>query len=123
MRGSDSIGRRLQDPLAELVKIDAKPIGVGVEVNTASRQLLTYVSGLKPTLASNIVAFRNENGPFKSRADLRKVKQLGPKALEKCAGFLRVRDGKNPLDTSAVHPECYAIVQRMAADLVEGLNL
>jgi protein Tex len=144
VRGSVSIGRRLQDPLAELVKIDPKSIGVGqyqhdvdqpllkkgldtvvescvnsvgVEVNTASRQLLTYVSGLGPMLAGNIVAFRNENGPFVSRAQLRKVPRLGPKAFEQCAGFLRVRGGENPLDASAVHPESYKIVDKMASDL------
>ena len=144
VRGSVSIGRRLQDPLAELVKIDPKSIGVGqyqhdvdqgalkksldgvvescvnsvgVEVNTASRQLLTYVSGLGPTLAGNIIEYRNENGAFKSRAELRKVKRLGPKAFEQCAGFLRIRDGENPLDSSAVHPESYSIVEKMAKDL------
>ncbi|MCE5231534.1 RNA-binding transcriptional accessory protein [bacterium] len=144
VRGSVSIGRRLQDPLAELVKIDPKSIGVGqyqhdvdqpmlkkgldgvvescvnsvgVEVNTASRQLLTYVSGLGPMLAGNIIEYRNENGAFKSRAELKKVKRLGPKAFEQCAGFLRIRDGKNPLDASAVHPESYSIVEKMAKDL------
>ncbi|MEN6625795.1 MAG: Tex family protein [Candidatus Sumerlaeia bacterium] len=143
VRGSVSIGRRLQDPLAELVKIDPKSIGVGqyqhdvdqpllkkgldnvvescvnsvgVEVNTASRQLLTYVSGLGPMLAGNIVEYRNENGAFKSRAELKKVKRLGPKAFEQCAGFLRIRDARNPLDASAVHPESYAVVEKMAAD-------
>lgn len=144
VRGSVSIGRRLIDPLAELVKIDPKSIGVGqyqhdvdqpqlkkslddvvmscvnavgVEVNTASKQLLTYVSGLGPQLAGNIVAFRNENGPFRSRAELKKVSKLGPKAFEQCAGFLRIRDGGNPLDASAVHPESYPIVDAMAKDL------
>jgi uncharacterized protein len=144
VRGSVSIGRRLIDPLAELVKIDPKSIGVGqyqhdvdqpqlkkglddvvmscvnavgVEVNTASKQLLTYVSGLGPQLAGNIVAFRNENGPFTSRAELKKVSKLGPKAFEQCAGFLRIRDGKNLLDASAVHPESYPIVDAMAKDL------
>lgn len=144
VRGSVSIGRRLMDPLAELVKIDPKSIGVGqyqhdvdqkllkrglddvvmscvngvgVEVNTASRQLLTYVSGLGPQLAGNIVKFRNENGPFAARTQLKKVPRLGPKAFEQCAGFLRIRDGKNPLDSSAVHPESYEIVDQMAKDL------
>ncbi len=134
VRGSVSIGRRLVDPLAELVKIDPKAIGVGqyqhdvdqgalkrslddvvsscvnavgVEVNTASAQLLTYVSGLGPQLASNIVAYRNEHGPFAAREGLRKVPRLGPKAFEQAAGFLRIRDGANPLDASAVHPESY----------------
>jgi protein Tex len=144
VRGAVSIGRRLMDPLAELVKIDPKSIGVGqyqhdvdqtalkgslddvvmscvngvgVEVNTASRQLLTYVSGLGPHLAANIVAYRNENGPFGSRADLKKVSRLGPKAFEQAAGFLRIRDSRNPLDASAVHPESYPIVDAMARDL------
>ena len=132
------------DPLAELVKIDAKSIGVGqyqhdvdqpdlkrslddvdmscvnavgVEANTASAQLLTYVSGLGPQLAGNILAHRNQNGPFSSREELRKVPRLGPKAFEQAAGFLRIRGGKNPLDSSAVHPESYPVVQAMAADL------
>lgn len=144
VRGSVSIGRRLMDPLAELVKIDAKSIGVGqyqhdldqtalrkslddvvvscvngvgVEVNTASKELLTYVSGLGPQLARNIVSFRNENGPFRSRQELRKVPRLGPKAFEQAAGFLRIRDGENPLDGSAVHPESYHIVDGMARDM------
>lgn len=144
VRGAVSIGRRLMDPLAELVKLDPKSIGVGqyqhdvdqkalkrslddvvescvngvgVEVNTASRQLLSYVSGLGPQLAANIIAYRNENGPFKSRAELKKVPRLGPKAFEQCAGFLRIRDGRNPLDASAVHPESYPIVDQMARDL------
>ena len=144
VRGSVSIGRRLMDPLAELVKIDPKSIGVGqyqhdvdqkslkrslddtvmscvngvgVEVNTASKQLLTYVSGLGPQLADNIVKFRNENGPFASRVQLKKVKGLGPKAFEQAAGFLRIRGGKNPLDSSAVHPESYFVVDRMSKDL------
>jgi protein Tex len=144
VRGSVSIGRRLMDPLAELVKIDPKSIGVGqyqhdvdqtalkrslddvvsscvnnvgVEVNTASKQLLTYVSGLGPKLAENIVTYRNENGPFKSRQELKKVSKLGPKAFEQAAGFLRIRDGENPLDSSAVHPESYAIVDAMAKDI------
>lgn len=144
VRGAVSIGRRLMDPLAELVKIDPKSIGVGqyqhdvdqsalrqglddtvlscvnavgVEVNTASKQLLTYVSGLGPSLADKIVAYRNEHGPFESRVQLTKVPRLGPKAFEQSAGFIRVADSKNPLDRSAVHPESYAIVERMAADL------
>ncbi|MDX2286332.1 MAG: Tex family protein [Bacteroidia bacterium] len=144
VRGAVSIGRRLADPLAELVKLDPKSIGVGqyqhdvdqnalkkslddtviscvnavgVEVNTASKQLLTYVSGLGPSLAQNIVAYRDANGPFGSRDALRQVPRLGPKAFEQCAGFLRIRDAVNPLDTSAVHPESYPIVERMAADL------
>ena len=142
-RGAVSIGRRLADPLAELVKIDPKSIGVGqyqhdvnqselkrclddvvvscvnavgVDLNTASEQLLTYVSGLGPTLARNIVAHRHENGPFQTRRDLLKVPRLGPKAFEQCSGFLRIRDGKQPLDASAVHPEAYAVVERMAKD-------
>ena len=144
VRGAISIGRRLMDPLAELVKIDPKSIGVGqyqhdvdqpalkrslddvvescvnavgVEVNTASAQLLTYVSGLGPQLAANVLAHRNENGPFSSRGELKKVPRLGPKAFEQAAGFLRIRGGKNPLDASAVHPESYPVVQAMAADL------
>ncbi len=143
VRGAVSIGRRLQDPLAELVKIDPKSIGVGqyqhavdqgrlknnldetvvscvnevgVKVNTASQQLLTYVSGLGPSLAKNIIAYRNEHGPFQSRAELRKVPRLGPKAFELAAGFLRVDSAENPLDASAVHPESYHIVDRMAKD-------
>ena len=141
VRGAVSIGRRLTDPLAELVKIDPKSIGVGqyqhdvdqaalkqglddvviscvnavgVEVNTASRQLLMYVSGLGPQLAKNIVAYRDEFGPFQSRKELMKVPKLGPKAFEQSAGFLRIRDGKNVLDGSAVHPESYHIVDAMA---------
>ena len=141
VRGSVSIGRRLMDPLAELVKIDPKSIGVGqyqhdvdqnalmdslrdtvvscvnkvgVEVNTASEELLTYVSGLGPVLAKNIVSWRNENGPFKSRHELMKVPRFGDKAFEQAAGFLRIRDAKNPLDKSAVHPESYPVVERMA---------
>ncbi|MBF0499943.1 MAG: RNA-binding transcriptional accessory protein [Candidatus Riflebacteria bacterium] len=144
VRGAVSIGRRLMDPLAELVKIDPKSIGVGqyqhdvdqkllkaglddlvsscvnavgVEVNTASKQLLQYVSGLGPQQAKNIIAWRDENGPFTSRSDLRKVPRLGPKAFEQAAGFLRVGVGTHPLDSSAVHPESYAIVESMAKDL------
>jgi uncharacterized protein len=144
VRGAVSIGRRLMDPLAELVKIDPKSIGVGqyqhdvdqgalkgslddvvvscvnhvgVEVNTASKQLLTYVSGLGPQLAKGIVEYRNEHGPFRSREGLKQVPRLGPKAFEQAAGFLRIRDGENPLDRSAVHPESYAIVDAMARDL------
>jgi len=144
VRGSVSIGRRLMDPLAELVKIDPKSIGVGqyqhdvdqnqlkkglddivsscvnsvgVELNTASKELLTYVSGLGPQLAKNIVEYRNKNGAFDSREALKKVIRLGDKAFEQAAGFLRVRDAKNPLDMSAVHPESYPIVEKMANDL------
>lgn len=143
VRGAVSIGRRLMDPLAELVKIDPKSLGigqyqhdvdqarlkasldsvvvscvnqVGVEVNTASRHLLTYVSGLGPQLAQNIVDYRTTHGPFSSRADLKKVPRLGPKAYEQCAGFLRIAGAKNPLDASAVHPERYPIVAQMAHD-------
>ncbi len=143
VRGSVSIGRRLMDPLSELVKIDPKAIGVGqyqhdvdqgalkkslddvviscvngvgVDLNRASAQLLTYVSGLGTQLAKNIVAFRDENGAFTAREELKKVKRLGPKAFEQCAGFLRIRDGKNPLDASAVHPESYPVVYAMAKD-------
>jgi uncharacterized protein len=148
VRGAVSIGRRLMDPLAELVKIDPKSIGVGqyqhdvdqnalknslddvvvscvnrvgVEVNTASKQLLTYVSGLGPQLAKGIVAYRNEHGPFRSREALKKIPRLGPKAFEQAAGFLRIRDGENPLDSSAVHPESYPVVDAMARDL--GLSI
>ena len=144
VRGAASIGRRLMDPLAELVKIDPKSIGVGqyqhdvnqgelkrglddvvmscvnavgVEVNTASPHLLTYVSGLGPQLAKNIVSYRDANGPFRSREVLKKVPRLGPKAFQQAAGFLRIREGDNPLDAGAVHPEAYAIVERMARDL------
>ena len=144
VRGAVSIGRRLMDPLAELVKIDPKSIGVGqyqhdvdqnrlknnldetvmscvneigVKVNLASQQLLTYVSGLGPTLAKNVITYRNENGPFRSRADLKKVPRLGPKAFELAAGFLRIDNAYNPLDASAVHPESYHIVDRMAKDM------
>ena len=143
VRGAVSIGRRLQDPLAELVKIEPKAIGVGqyqhdvdqaelkraldetviscvnsvgVELNTASLELLTAVSGLGPTLACNIVAFREKNGPFTGRSELRSVPRLGPKAFEQCAGFLRIRGAANPLDASAVHPERYGLVTRMAKD-------
>ena len=144
VRGAVSIGRRLMDPLAELVKIEAKSIGVGqyqhdvdqtalkksldqtvescvnlvgVNLNTASRHLLTYVSGLGPTLAQNIVNYRTENGPFASRKELMKVPRMGAKAFEQCAGFLRIPGAKNPLDNSAVHPESYAVVERIAKDL------
>jgi protein Tex len=144
VRGAISIGRRLMDPLAELVKIDPKSIGVGqyqhdvdqaklqkslddvvmscvnavgVEVNTASKHLLTYVSGLGPQLAQNIVDFRSENGPFRSRKELLKVKRMGEKAFEQSAGFLRIRNAENPLDTSAVHPESYHVVEKMSRDL------
>lgn len=143
VRGAVSIGRRLQDPLAELVKIDPKSIGVGqyqhdvdqkllgdrlsnvvlscvnqvgVNLNTASAHLLTYISGLGPTLATNIVEFRKENGAFQKRSDLKKVPRLGDKAFEQCAGFLRIDGAKNPLDNSAVHPERYALVEKMAKD-------
>ena len=144
VRGAVSIGRRLMDPLSELVKIDPKNLGigqyqhdvdqvllketldntvescvnsVGVNLNTASPYLLSYVSGIGPVLAGNIVAWRSENGAFGSRQDLKKVPRLGPKAFEQCAGFLRIRGGKNPLDASAVHPESYHIVDAMAASL------
>lgn len=144
VRGAVSIGRRLMDPLAELVKIDPKSIGVGqyqhavdqallkksldqtvescvnlvgVNVNTASKELLTYISGLGAVLAQNIVQYRAENGPFVCRKDLKKVPRLGEKAFEQCAGFLRIPNGSNPLDNSAVHPESYPVVEKMAADL------
>lgn len=144
VRGAVSIGRRLMDPLAELVKIDPKSIGVGqyqhdvdqarlkqsledtvmscvnsvgVDLNSASRELLMYVSGLGPQLSGNIVAYRNEHGPFSSRAQLKKVPRLGPRAFEQSAGFLRIPEGKNPLDGSAVHPERYGLVDAMAKDL------
>ena len=144
VRGAVSIGRRLMDPLSELVKIDPKSIGVGqyqhdvdqtalkkalddtviscvngvgVDLNRASRELLAYVSGLGPALAQNIIAFRNANGPFPSRSHLRDVPRLGPKAFEQCAGFLRIPDGAQPLDASAVHPESYPVVDAMTADL------
>lgn len=148
VRGAVSIGRRLMDPLAELVKIDPKSIGVGqyqhdvdqsalrtglddtvmscvngvgVEVNTASKELLTYVSGLGPSLAQNIVKYREQNGPFKSREQIKLVPRLGEKAFEQAAGFLRIRNAENPLDSSAVHPESYSLVNRIAADM--GLKL
>jgi uncharacterized protein len=144
VRGAVSIGRRLMDPLAELVKIDPKSIGVGqyqhdvdqkmlkisldtvvesavnavgVNLNTASRQLLTYVSGMGPQLAQNVVDFRKENGPFSSRTELMKVPRMGVKAFEQSAGFLRIPDAANPLDNSAVHPESYSIVEKIAGDL------
>ncbi|MDX1778632.1 MAG: helix-hairpin-helix domain-containing protein, partial [Thermodesulfobacteriota bacterium] len=144
VRGAVSIGRRLMDPLAELVKIEPKAIGVGqyqhdvdqkllkeklddvvescvnkvgVELNTASKQLLSYVSGLGPKRAQSIVEYRDEHGPFRSREELKKVPGLGKKAFEQAAGFLRIRDGVNPLDASAVHPESYRIVEQMARDL------
>lgn len=144
VRGAVSIGRRLMDPLAELVKIDPKSIGVGqyqhdvdqgwlrdmlndivvscvnavgVEVNTASKQLLAYVSGLGPRLAQNIVDYRNANGPFRSREELKRVSRLGDKAFEQAAGFLRIRNGAHPLDASAVHPERYELVDAIASDL------
>ncbi len=144
VRGAISIGRRLQDPLAELVKIDPKSIGVGqyqhdvdqkllkknldetvescvnyvgVDLNMASKELLTFVSGMTPTVAKNVVTYRNENGAFKNRRQLLKVPKLGPKAFEQAAGFLRIRNGENPLDNTAVHPESYAVVKAIASDL------
>ena len=144
VRGSVSIGRRLSDPLAELVKIDPKSIGVGqyqhdvdqtklqlaldstvmscvnsvgININTASKSLLSYVSGIGEKMAENIVAFRSENGPFEDRKQLKKVPRLGEKAYQQAAAFIRIKDGKNPLDNSAVHPEAYAIVEKMAKDL------
>ncbi len=144
VRGAISIGRRLQDPLAELVKIDPKSIGVGqyqhdvdqkllkkkldetvescvnyvgVDLNTASKELLTFVAGISPTVANNIVTYRNQNGAFKQRRELLKVPKLGPKAFEQAAGFLRIRGGENPLDNTAVHPESYGVVEAIAADL------
>lgn len=144
VRGAVSIGRRLIDPLAELVKLDPKSIGVGqyqhdvdqtlikkslddvviscvnqvgVEVNTASKQLLSYVSGLNLTIADNIVSYRNEHGPFRTREALKQVPRLGPKAFEQCAGFLRIRQGECPLDASAVHPERYPLIEQMARDV------
>lgn len=149
VRGAISIGRRLQDPLAELVKIDPKSIGVGqyqhdvdqkllkkkldetvescvnyvgVELNTASKELLTFVSGITPTIAQNIVNYRNENGAFKNRKELLKVAKLGPKAYQQAAGFLRIRGGVNPLDNTAVHPESYGVVEVIAKDLGVPLN-
>lgn len=148
VRGAVSIGRRLMDPLAELVKIDPKSIGVGqyqhdvnqtelkkslddvvascvnsvgVELNTASKELLTHVSGLGPVLAQNIVGYRAENGAFSSRKELLKVARLGPKAYQQCAGFLRIHNAKNPLDASAVHPESYKVVEQIAKDLAVKL--
>jgi uncharacterized protein len=149
VRGAVSIGRRLLDPLSELVKIDPKSIGVGqyqhdvnqlklkqaldrvvesavnfvgVDVNTASKHLLQYVSGISGTLASNIVLYRTEYGPFKSRNDLKKVPLMGPKSFEQCAGFLRIPGAANPLDASSVHPESYAVVEKMAADMQASLE-
>ncbi|MPM75444.1 Protein YhgF [bioreactor metagenome] len=144
VRGAVSIGRRLMDPLAELIKIDPCSLGVGqyqhdvdqkalkralddvviscvnavgVDINTASYELLSFVSGIGPQLASNIVKYREENGLFESRNDLKKVPRLGPKSFQQCAGFLRIPGGKNPLDNTAVHPENYTLVKRMASDL------
>ncbi len=149
VRGAVSIGRRLMDPLSELVKLDPKSIGVGqyqhdvdqnllknslddtviscvngvgVEVNTASKQLLSYVSGLNSTIAANLIIFRNENGPFTSRAQLKKVPRLGDKAFEQAAGFLRIRGAAHPLDASAVHPERYKLVEKMAADTGSSID-
>ncbi|MGK7942938.1 MAG: Tex family protein [Microcystaceae cyanobacterium] len=149
VRGAISIGRRLQDPLAELVKIEPKSLGVGqyqhdvdqkllkgkleetvescvnyvgVDLNTASAKLLTFVSGITPTLANNIVSYRDQNGIFKSRQQLLKVKKLGAKAFEQCAGFLRIRNGENPLDNTAVHPESYAVVEKIAQQLKVNLT-
>lgn len=149
VRGAISIGRRLQDPLAELVKIDPKSIGVGqyqhdvdqkllkkkldetvescvnyvgVDLNTASKELLTFVSGITPTVANNIIAYRNQHGAFKNRRQLLKVAKLGPKAFEQAAGFLRIRGGENPLDNTAVHPESYSVVEAIATDLNLALN-
>jgi protein Tex len=149
VRGAISIGRRLQDPLAELVKIDPKSIGVGqyqhdvdqkllkkkldetvescvnyvgVDLNTASKELLTFVSGISSAVANNILKYRNENGAFKNRKQLMKVPKLGPKAFEQAAGFLRIRGGDNPLDNTAVHPESYTLVQAIASDLNVPLN-
>jgi len=150
VRGAISIARRLQDPLAELVKIDPKSIGVGqyqhdvnqpklrqalqetvescvnfvgVDLNTASYSLLAYVSGLSESMAKNVVKYRDENGAFKNRKALLKVARLGPKAFEQAAGFLRIRDGADPLDNSAVHPESYALVKQMARDLKTKTDL
>ncbi len=149
VRGAISIGRRLQDPLAELVKIDPKSIGVGqyqhdvdqkllkkkldetvescvnyvgVDLNTASKELLTFVSGINATIANNIITFRNENGAFRNRQQLLKVPKLGPKAFEQAAGFLRIRNGDHPLDNTAVHPESYKVVEAIAADLRLSLD-
>ena len=149
VRGAISIARRLQDPLAELVKIDPKSIGVGqyqhdvdqkllreklgdtvescvnyvgVDLNLASRELLSFVAGLSPGVAKNVVTYRNENGAFHSRMELLKVPKFGPKTFEQSAGFLRIRDGENPLDNTAVHPESYFIVEKMAADLAIPLD-
>jgi uncharacterized protein len=149
VRGAISIGRRLQDPLAELVKIDPKSIGVGqyqhdvdqkllkkkldetvescvnyvgVDLNTASKELLTFVSGITATVANNIVAYRNQHGAFKNRRQLLKVPKLGPKAFEQAAGFLRIRNGEHPLDNTAVHPESYSVVEGIASDLSVPLN-
>ena len=149
VRGAISIGRRLQDPLAELVKIDPKSIGVGqyqhdvdqkllkkkldetvescvnyvgVDLNMASKELLTFVSGMTPTIAKNIVTYRNEHGAFKNRRNLLKVPKLGPKAFEQAAGFLRIRSGDNPLDNTAVHPESYFVVEAIAKDLAMPLE-
>jgi protein Tex len=149
VRGAISIGRRLQDPLAELVKIDAKSIGVGqyqhdvdqkllkkkldetvescvnyvgVDLNTASKELLTFVSGITATVANNIVTYRNQYGAFKNRRQLLKVPKLGPKAFEQAAGFLRIRGGDNPLDNTAVHPESYSVIEAIASDLNVPLN-
>ncbi|MBE9209031.1 RNA-binding transcriptional accessory protein [Nostoc sp. LEGE 06077] len=149
VRGAISIGRRLQDPLAELVKIDPKSIGVGqyqhdvdqkllkkklddtvescvnfvgVDLNTASKELLTFVSGITAAVANNIVSYRNQNGAFKSRRQLLKVPKLGPKAFEQAAGFLRIRNGDHPLDNTAVHPESYSVVEAIASDLKVPLN-
>ncbi|MDP3452389.1 MAG: helix-hairpin-helix domain-containing protein, partial [Bacteroidales bacterium] len=149
VRGAVSIGRRVMDPLAELVKIDPKSLGVGqyqhdidqvllkemldntvvscvnrvgVNLNTASKHLLGYVSGIGPAIAQSIVDYRKENGPFKSRLDLLKVKRLGSKAFEQSAGFLRIPDGVNPLDNSAVHPERYPLVERIAKDIKKSVN-
>ncbi|BAZ46150.1 RNA binding S1 domain protein [Chondrocystis sp. NIES-4102] len=149
VRGAISIGRRLQDPLAELVKIDPKSIGVGqyqhdvnqkllkekleasvescvnyvgVDLNTASKELLTFVSGISPTIANNIVSYRNEQGAFKNRKELLKVAKLGKKTFEQAAGFLRIRDGNNPLDNTAVHPESYAVIEQIAKSLNVSLK-
>ncbi|NEN89140.1 MAG: S1 RNA-binding domain-containing protein, partial [Okeania sp. SIO3H1] len=149
VRGAISIGRRLQDPLAELVKIDPKSIGVGqyqhdvdqkllkkkldetvescvnyvgVDLNTASKELLIFVSGMSSTVAKNLVKYRNENGAFKNRQEILKVSKLGGKTFELCAGFLRIRSGENPLDNTAVHPESYSVVENIAQDLAVSIN-